>query len=185
MKRRYLLIGIAFLLIAAVLFVRIGDIQATQAAAPAPICLEALQEPTITDMFLPYQLSPCEGSRVESPFYDEWLYSPHNDSTAEAFRHWDEDGEIQESCAKCHSTPGYLDFLGADGSEEGVVNQPAELGTTVECVACHNDVTLHKTSVEFPSGVTIEDLGDESRCMECHQGRESGPDVDERSKMQV
>ncbi len=85
MKRRYLLIGIAFLLIAAVLFVRIGDIQATQAAAPAPICLEALQEPTITDMFLPYQLSPCQGSQAESPFYEDWLYSPHNDSTARLF----------------------------------------------------------------------------------------------------
>ena len=90
MKGRYLLIAVAFLVIAAVLFVRVGDIQTVEAAAPAPICMEALQEPTMSDMFLPYQLSPCEGSRVESPFYEEWVYSPHNAYEDEAFRHWDE-----------------------------------------------------------------------------------------------
>ncbi len=82
---------------------------------------------------------------------------------AEAFVHWDEDdpAEIPTSCAKCHSTPGYQDFLGADGSEAGVVNAAAPIGTTVECAACHNDVTIDKTSVVFPSGLEITDLGDE------------------------
>jgi hypothetical protein len=47
------------------------------------------------------------------------------------------------------------------------------IGSTVECVACHNDVTLTKTSVTFPSGIEITGLGDEARCMECHQGRSS------------
>ncbi|MDX1415544.1 MAG: cytochrome c3 family protein [Candidatus Promineifilaceae bacterium] len=107
------------------------------------------------------------------PFEEEWASSPHNDSTAEAFIHWDEDGEIQESCAKCHSTPGFMDFIGADGSEAGVVNAPAALGTTVECAACHNDVTQNMTSVVMPSGIELMGLGDESRCMQCHQGRHS------------
>jgi hypothetical protein len=40
-------------------------------------------------------------------------------------------------------------------------------------VACHNSVTLTKDSVVMPSGLEITGLGDESRCMECHQGRES------------
>ena len=181
MKGRYLLIGIAFLLVAAVLLVRIGDIQATQAAAPAPICLEALQEdPPTSTMYMPYQLSPCGGSAVETPFYEEWLYSKHNAYEDEAFRHWDDDGEIEVDCAKCHSTPGYQDYIGADGTPPNsgnVTDNPAELGTTIECVACHNDVTLTKTSVEFPSTVIIEHLGDESSCMECHQGNQSGPDV--------
>ncbi len=107
------------------------------------------------------------------PFEEEWANSPHNDAEAEAFVHWDEDGEIEESCAKCHSTPGYMDFIGADGSEAGVVNAPAPLGTTVECAACHNDVTVEMTSVVMPSGVELLGLGDESRCMQCHQGRAS------------
>ena len=109
------------------------------------------------------------------PFEEEWANSPHNNAEAEAFMHWDEDEEkvVPENCAKCHSTPGFIDFVGADGSEVGVVNAPAELGSTVECAACHNDGTQNMTSVVMPSGIEVMGLGDESRCMQCHQGRAS------------
>ncbi len=112
---------------------------------------------------------------VEVPFLEEWTGSGHADAEAEAFIHWDEESpaEVPTNCAKCHSTTGYLDFLGADGSEAGVVNVAPPVGTTVECVACHNNVTLTKTSVVMPSGIELTGLGDESRCMECHQGRQS------------
>jgi hypothetical protein len=112
---------------------------------------------------------------VEVPFLEDWMGSGHNDAEAEAFVHWDEDDPavVPASCAKCHSTPGHLDFLGADGSEAGVVDEDAPIGTTVQCVACHNEVTLTKTSVVMPSGIELTGLGDEARCMECHQGRHS------------
>ncbi|MGW8317911.1 MAG: cytochrome c3 family protein, partial [Candidatus Promineifilaceae bacterium] len=116
---------------------------------------------------------------VEVPFEELWMGSGHADATAEAFVHWNEDDppEVPTSCAKCHSTPGYQDYIGADGSEAGVVDQAAPIGTTVECVACHNDVTLTMSSVVFPSGVEVTGLGPEARCMQCHQGRESGVSV--------
>ncbi len=109
------------------------------------------------------------------PYEEQWVNSPHNNKEAEAFIHWDEDdpAEVPVACAKCHSTPGYLDFIGADGSEAGMVDAPAPLGSTVECAACHNEVTATMTSVTFPSGVEVMGLGDESRCMTCHQGRHS------------
>lgn len=118
---------------------------------------------------------------VQVPFLEEWMSSGHADATAEAFIHWDEESpaEVPESCAKCHSSTGYQDFLGADGTEAGVVNAPHPVGTVVDCVACHNDVTLTKTSVVMPSGLEITGLGDESRCMECHQGRQSKVSVDQ------
>lgn len=121
-------------------------------------------------------------TNVVIPFYDEWAASPHNDLEAEAFNHWNEEdpAEVPTDCAKCHSTPGYIDHLGADGSTAGVVDAPAPLGTTVQCEACHNDVTLTKTSVVFPSGIEITNLGDEARCMECHQGRASTVSVNQR-----
>ena len=99
----------------------------------------------------------------------------------EAFVHWDEDdpAQVPESCARCHSTPGYQDWIGADGTPAGVVDSPAEIGTTVECAACHNDVTVTMDSVVMPSGIEITDLGDESRCMQCHQGRHSTVSVNE------
>ncbi|NIN99734.1 MAG: hypothetical protein GTO49_33155, partial [Anaerolineae bacterium] len=79
---------------------------------------------------------------VQIPFEEMWAESGHADAEAEAFVHWDEDdpAEVPVACARCHSTPGYVDFIGADGSEAGVVDNPAPIGTTVECEACHNDV---------------------------------------------
>ncbi len=117
---------------------------------------------------------------VEIPFEALWAASGHNDAAAEAFVHWNEDDPqvVPIACAKCHSTPGYLDFLGADGSAFGAVDADHPIGTTVQCVACHNDVTLTLTSVVMPSGVEITGLGDEARCMQCHQGRESKVSVD-------
>jgi hypothetical protein len=116
---------------------------------------------------------------VLADFYDLWVASPHADVTAEAFNHWNEDDpqEVSTSCAKCHSTPGYRDFLGVDGSEYGVVDVAPAVGTTITCDACHNNVTISLTSVTFPSGVELTDLNDSSRCMVCHQGRESGASV--------
>lgn len=112
-------------------------------------------------------------------YYDAWVNSGHADVTAEAFNHWNEDDpqEVSDSCARCHSTPGYLDYLGVDGSEFGVVDAPAPIGTTVTCDACHNDATTSLTAVTFPSGVEVTGLNDASRCMVCHQGRESGVSV--------
>jgi hypothetical protein len=106
-------------------------------------------------------------------YYNAWVASPHADYTAEAFVHWDEEGEIPEDCAKCHSEAGYLDFMGEDGSEFGVVDAPAALGTVVTCDTCHNPTARDLAEVTFPSGVTISDDGGSARCMQCHQGRAS------------
>lgn len=117
----------------------------------------------------------------DTPYLAEWQGSGHADVASEPFRHWDEEdpAEVPTSCAKCHSSAGYADFLGADGSEAGAVDAavPAADAQGVQCVACHNAVTMTKTTVMFPSGVEIT-AGDDTRCMECHQGRESKVSVD-------
>ncbi|MFP3853623.1 MAG: cytochrome c3 family protein [Anaerolineales bacterium] len=114
------------------------------------------------------------------PFLEQWENSPHNDADAGAFTHWNEDdpAEIPTSCAKCHSTPGYQDFLGVDGSAFGSVEEAAPIGTTIQCVACHNSVAADMTSVVMPSGIELTGLGGEARCMQCHQGRASMFDVE-------
>lgn len=130
----------------------------------------------------PEETEPAGGTaEIEIPFVEEWMGSPHADAEAEAFVHWNEEDpqQIPVECARCHSTPGYRDFVGADGSEAGVVDQPAAVGTVITCVACHNEQTQEMTSVVFPSGVEVTGLGDESRCMQCHQGRASKVQVDE------
>ncbi len=123
----------------------------------------------------------ADESHIAEAAIDElWASSGHADPNAEAFRHWDDTNppEVPATCAKCHSTPGYMDFLGADGSEGGKVDTPAPTGTAIDCMACHNDVTPTLSSVTFPSGVDVNDLGPEARCMVCHQGRESQVSVD-------
>lgn len=113
-----------------------------------------------------------------SLYYERWRNSGHADAKAEAFTHWDEDGEISASCARCHSRPGFRDYIGDDGSEVGVVNQPAALGTVIDCDTCHNEAAAALDWVEFPSGVRVEELGPEARCITCHQGRASGDDIE-------
>ncbi len=116
------------------------------------------------------------------PALADWQKSGHADATAMAFRDWDETDPqaVPATCAKCHSSGGYQDFLGVDGSAAGKVDKPAAVNTVIDCVACHNAATIAKTSVKFPSGVELKNLGDESRCMECHQGRESKLSVDKQ-----
>jgi hypothetical protein len=118
----------------------------------------------------------------EMPYLVDWQGSGHNAVDTEPFRHWDAEdpAEVPTTCAKCHTTAGYQDFLGVDGSEAGKVDAvvPAAESQGIQCVACHNVGTISKTTVVFPSGVEIK-AGDDVRCMECHQGRESKVSVDE------
>ncbi|MCC6499435.1 MAG: cytochrome c3 family protein [Anaerolineales bacterium] len=119
----------------------------------------------------------------ETPYLADWQSGGHADVDGEPFRHWDAEdpAEVPVFCAKCHTSAGYEDFIGADGSEAGKVESavPAKEAQGVQCAACHNPVTISKTTVTFPSGVTIS-AGDDVRCMECHQGRESKVSVDKQ-----
>lgn len=172
MKSKYLFIGF-LLLVAALALTACGSATPEPTQAPPPQPTQACPEVPACP-----ECPTCPEPEVSTegiPFFEAWSNSPHNDTTAEAFNHWNEDDpkEIPTSCARCHSTLGYQDYLGVDGTEFGVVDNAAPIGTTVECVACHNDVTLTLSSVVFPSGIEVTDLGPQARCMVCHQGRAS------------
>src|SRR5574341_1713130 len=175
MKKSLLLLG-AFILLAVIL-VACG---ATPTEAPAPT--EAPTEP-------PAPTPPP----LEIPYKDLWEGSAHNAVDTEPFRHWDGDypAEVPVACARCHTTAGYRDYLGADGSEANKVDAavPAKDAQGIQCVACHNPVTTFQlNSVSFPGfeldkdgnpvPYVITGLGDAARCMICHQGRESKASVD-------
>jgi len=130
----------------------------------------------------PTEVSEPVTTAPEVPYLADWQGSGHNDVASEPFRHWDADdpAEVPTTCAKCHTTAGYRDYLGADGSTAGKVDVAVAAAEAqgIQCVACHNAVTIAKTTVMFPSGIEVTGLGDDSRCMECHQGRESKATVD-------
>ena len=108
---------------------------------------------------------------------EAWRTSAHADRTAEAFRHWDADGQVPPTCAKCHTTSGMLDFAGANGSPAGAVDASHPPGDGIACDACHSPESAARTSVRFPSGFEAVGLGRSTVCAECHQGLESGSGV--------
>jgi hypothetical protein len=178
MRHKYLILaGLALLALAFILAACGTTTEPTPCptAAPCPDCPTCPEPPACPEP------EPCPPPVVENvPFEDLWVSSGHADSETEAFRHWDEDDPpvVPESCAKCHTTTGYIDFIAADGSEYGVVDTSHDPAQGIQCIACHNDATLAMTSVVFPSGVEITGLGPEARCMQCHQGRASKVSVD-------
>jgi hypothetical protein len=123
---------------------------------------------------------PSSEPSGEIPFAALWISSGHANTESRAFNNWNaaDPPVVPESCAKCHSTYGYLDFLGADGSTPGVVNKAADIGSVITCIACHNDQTVAMDSVMFPSGVELAGLGADARCAQCHQGRASGVQIE-------
>jgi hypothetical protein len=179
MKHNYLLVGALLLLLALALASCQQPTQAPPPAEPCPECPACPEAPACPEPEIPEAAAPVVAT---VPFEESWAASPHNDTEAEAFNHWNEDdpAEVPVDCATCHSTSGYIDFLGADGSPAGVVDSPKAIGETIQCVACHNEASEKLTSVTFPSGAVIEGLGPAARCMVCHQGRASSVQVNER-----
>ncbi len=174
--KRYLYIGL--LLIGLALAVAACSSSPTPSvAAPTPqVCPTCPAAPACPTA------QPCPTPVVaDVPFQQAWVNSGHADATAEAFRHWDsaDPKEVPTNCAKCHTPTGYMDFLGADGSAAGVVDNPQPVSNGITCIACHNDAAVALDTVTFPSGAVVSGLGPEARCMVCHQGRASGSTVDQ------
>ena len=107
-------------------------------------------------------------------FVAAWAKSAHADATAEAFTHWNDEGEIPARCAMCHAGTGFRDFYGIDGSAPMSVDAAAPLGGVIDCETCHSEGVAAITQVTFPSGAVITPMEGTATCMTCHQGRQSG-----------
>jgi hypothetical protein len=110
----------------------------------------------------------------------------HFAGNTEAFRHWDEDGEVPGSCAKCHSATGLPEVI-AEGA-----NLSNEVANGFMCSTCHNEEAWPERfvieSVTFPSGAALSLGGQDADgnfvadegnlCLMCHQGRASKVSMD-------
>lgn len=165
-----LVIGLIFIVVAC-------TPQAPAATAEPPKCPATTPCPA-------QPAQPTAGTGVEAPFTAVWQASGHADAKAAAFTHWNEEDpkEIPTTCAKCHSSDGFKDYVGADGSAAMAVDKASAIGTVITCDTCHNEGTAKLTSVVFPSGVELKGLGKEAVCMTCHQGMASMVQVDEATK---
>lgn len=161
-----------FLLVLGVVLV-VGAVLAA-CSTPTPAPTEAPTEVPPTATAVPPTATPDPAEAIK-PIFEA---SGHADASAEAFKHWDAatPAEIPTTCAKCHSEAGFVDFI-QDGKVDAAVPAP---GKPFTCTMCHNEAADKLTSVTFPSGAVIENLGPEARCMTCHQGRESKVSLDEK-----
>jgi hypothetical protein len=159
-KKDLFIIGLLILL--AMLAVACGP-KPTPTEAPT----EIIASPTVVPTEIP--------SVVAVPFQSIWEASGHADATAAAFTHWNEESPavIPADCTKCHTSTGLAEFVTNGKSLD--VNVP---GGVVTCTTCHNEAVSALTSVTFPSGNVVNNLGPEARCISCHQGRESKAGVD-------
>lgn len=126
--------------------------------------------------------NPAEIDIDNDKAISDWFRSAHANAAAEAFSHWDDDGEIRAQCATCHSGEGFRDFHGLDGTEAGVVDGTIDVGGVVDCGTCHNAGLADVTEIAFPSGLIHPVTGVETSCLTCHQGRAAGVDVEEATE---
>ncbi len=114
----------------------------------------------------------------------------HFEASAEAFRHWDADGEVPGSCSNCHSSEGASFFIANGAQIDPADYTPYTKGISsgLACESCHNapfDGTVRTVaSVTFPNGLVADGtsaplLASDSSllCAICHQGRASGQTV--------
>jgi len=148
----------------------------TPAPTQCPTCPTAVPVPTAAPIPTAVPL-PTAKPAVEAPFQKLWAASGHADAKAEAFVHWDAatPKAVPAACAQCHSPVGAQEYQAT-----GKVTKDAPTGLVLTCDTCHNDAALKLTSVTFPSGIKISDLGPEARCMSCHDGRASKKQVDDQ-----
>ncbi|WP_422072408.1 cytochrome c3 family protein [Tranquillimonas rosea] len=141
------------------------------------------EEAGVGDAVVPFALpqsGPFEPADIEienDQAIADWFRSAHANAAAEAFRHWDDEGQVNAACATCHSGEGFRDFHGLDGSEAGVVDGEIDVGGVVDCGTCHNAGLSEVEEVTFPSGVVHPVQGVEASCLTCHHGRSAGKDV--------
>ena len=130
-------------------------LSACQAAEPCPECPELAPEPCPTTEPCP-DCEICPQVQVaDVPYETQWAESGHADADSSAFRYWDDEGIVEASCATCHSASGYQDFLGADATALGSIDNPHPVANGLTCVTCHNDPAASLTNVIFPSGSEV------------------------------
>ncbi|MGB8331463.1 MAG: chitobiase/beta-hexosaminidase C-terminal domain-containing protein, partial [Polyangiales bacterium] len=171
-----------------------GEVQGTEYTGPITISDTTVLK-FLTGVEGEYSPEQSEGYVfAETPIRDQWAASGHGDITGEAWRHWDADGSVSRSCAKCHGPQandapppdvGLLEYLAT-----GANTRSAPLPLGLDCVNCHQTFpTIYSNlakfglpngelePVVFPSTEQASLYGPSNICVTCHLGRESGESV--------
>ncbi len=109
----------------------------------------------------------CSECHVEGA---QWALAGHSHGDDTAFNY--PVGPGRESCAKCHSGLGHIDF--ANGVPQAQRRTDKQVHSCFVCHGVHENGNAHllrlNGQVTLP-GDHVVDAGDDANCMECHNGR--------------
>ena len=101
--------------------------------------------------------------------FAEWNNSHHSHSTRTP------SGANRQNCVRCHTAPGFRNFIEFGGKTAYVTNTVYE---AITCAACHDphDATHpHQlraaNTYTLPEGTTVTNVGSGALCMTCHHSR--------------
>jgi hypothetical protein len=102
--------------------------------------------------------------------YAEWSNSLHSHSTRSP------SGPGREQCVRCHTAPGFRNFIENAGTTNSYVTNTVYEAIT--CAACHDPHDASNphqlraaNSYTLPEGTTVTNVGLGALCMECHHSR--------------
>ena len=169
MFKKSLFVSGAIMILLAIILAACGTTTAPPTSVPATTV------PSVTETATP---SAAPTAVADVPFIADWQSSGHADVNAEPFKHWNSasPAAVPAACARCHTPAGFVEFAGTGKVAKDI---PAPAGV-INCSSCHSPEARALTTVTFPSGKVIDNLGPEARCMTCHQGRESKVSVDKQ-----
>ena len=144
------------------------------------------------DCHNPHTASMTANDNVGSPNL-QWKNSAHGDLAGEAWKHYQWTAPSRQSCQRCHTTTGLINYLTDPANYNPAKNNFVWLSSpatdnrseTLYCYGCH---TNYYGGVRDPgaitasyTGVTPEpvfpDVNASNVCLACHTGRESGDSV--------
>jgi len=126
--------------------------------------------PRIDSSFVMAKCAQCHDGRPDYVKVTEWNGSLHARATRTP------SGPTRINCVRCHTAPGFKQFIEHAGNTNGYATNTVYEAIT--CAACHDphDATnphqLRSANIyTLPEGTTVTNVGLGALCMECHHSR--------------
>lgn len=112
----------------------------------------------------------CHDSEPQHVKVAEWSNSLHARVTRTP------SGPGREACVRCHTAPGFRNFI--ENAETGTAYVTNTTYEAITCAACHDPHDASNphqlraaNSITLPEGTTVTNVGLGALCMECHHSR--------------
>ena len=133
---------------------------------------------------IPNSCTGCHEPGNDDDIVTQWLSSGHADGHGEPFNHWNGEGEVQNSCARCHSQGGFKQL--ADSSVDTDPGKPTPAGVPWYTLTGAGGTILPDYNAPTNGTVTAQSAiyPKVLNCNTCHEENGGGETVYEAGKLQ-